>query len=309
MCAPAARSKAVFPSRRLLSWIGSHVPTAEIDGITTRYEVVGSGPPVLMFAPGGFDASLQQWTTLGVYARIKLLDCLSERYACIIFDRRECGESGGRVERVSWSHFAAQGKGLLDHLHIERAHLLGGCMGCAPALAFAVAYPKAAQSMVLFWPVGGARYRISSHQRFADHLAYVQQHGLEQVVRLVREEGKPFNKDPRGGPWASVIRRDRAFSDSFARQNPDDYKLIVAGMARTLFDRDTAPGAEPEDLLRLDSRALIVPGRDASHATSAARYLEECLPRSEYWDVPVAAQTEDSAPSRILQFLDTAISR
>jgi hypothetical protein len=54
---------------------------------------------------------------------------------------------------------------------------------------------------------------------------------------------------------------------------------------------------------------LIVPGRDASHATSAARYLEECLPRSEYWDVPVAAQTEDSAPSRILQFLDTAISR
>jgi hypothetical protein len=137
----------------------------------------------------------------------------------------------------------------------------------------------------------------------------VQQHGLEQVVRLVREEGKPFNKDPRGGPWASVIRRDRAFSDSFARQNPDDYKLIVAGMARTLFDRDTAPGAEPEDLLRLDSRALIVPGRDASHATSAARYLEECLPRSEYWDVPVAAQTEDSAPSRILQFLDTAISR
>ena len=65
----------------------------------------------------------------------------------------------------------------------------------------------------------------------------------------------------------------------------------------------TAPGAEPEDLLRLDIPALIVPGRDISHATSAARYLEECLPRSEYWDVPVAGQTEESAPSRVLQFL------
>jgi len=54
-------------------------------------------------------------------------------------------------------------------------------------------------------------------------------------------------------------------------------------MARTLFDRDTVAGPEPEDLLRLDVPALIVPGQDASHATSAARYLEECLPRGEYW--------------------------
>jgi pimeloyl-ACP methyl ester carboxylesterase len=281
------------------------VPTASIDGIATRYQLIGSGPPVLMFSPGGFDATLNQWGALGVYARTKILDRLSTSYTCIVFDRRECGESGGRVERVTWSHFAAQGKGLLDYLKIERAHLMGGCMGCGPAMAFAVAYPMAALSMVLYWPVGGARYRISSHQRFAEHLAFVQEHGLEQVVRLVTEGGKPFNKDPRGGPWASVIRRDRAFADSFVKQDVDDYKLVIAGMARGLFDRDTAPGAEPEDLLRLDVRAFIVPGKDASHATSAARYLEECLPRSEYWDVPVAGQTQDSDPDRILQFLGT----
>jgi pimeloyl-ACP methyl ester carboxylesterase len=280
------------------------MPAANIDGLVTRYEVVGSGPPVLMFAPGGFDATLDQWTGLGVYARTRLLNRLSDRYTCIIFDRRECGESGGRLERVTWAHFAAQGKGLLDHLKIERAHLLGGCMGCGPVQAFAVAYPSATLSMILYWPVGGAKYRINAHQRFAEHLAYVQQHGLEQVVRLVTGEGQPFNKDPRGGPWASVLRRDRAFADAFVRQSLGDYKLTVSGMARTLFDRDTAPGAEPEDLLRLDIRVLIVPGRDASHATSAARYLEECLPGSEYWDVPVAGQTEETAPDRLLQFLD-----
>jgi len=37
-----------------------------------------------------------------------------------------------------------------------------------------VAHPQATLSMVLYWPVGGARYRISSHQRFAEHLAFVQ---------------------------------------------------------------------------------------------------------------------------------------
>jgi hypothetical protein len=57
-------------------------------------------------------------------------------------------------------------------------------------------------------------------------------------------------------------------------------------------------------MLQLDTPTLIVPGRDDSHATSAARYLEECLPGAAYWDVPVADQTEQSAPRRILQFLD-----
>ena len=70
------------------------------------------------------------------------------------------------------------------------------------------------------------------------------------------------------------------------------------------FDRDTAPGAEPEDLLRTSIPALVIPGQDPSHATSAARYLEECLPRAEYWDVAAAEQTEENAPARVLRFLD-----
>jgi pimeloyl-ACP methyl ester carboxylesterase len=280
------------------------MPTAVIDGIATRYEVIGSGPPLLMYAPGGFNATIETWSQQGVYAKLKLLDHLPTKYSCIVFDRRECGRSGGRIERITWANYVEQGRGLLDHLEIDRAHLMGGCMGCCPVMAFAVAYPDATLSMILFWPVGGAKYRINAHQRFAEHLAYVQQHGLEAVVALVAREGKPFNADARGGPWASVIRHDRAFAAAFARQNVDHYRLIVAGMGRALFDRDTAPGAEPEDLMRLDIPAFIVPGRDASHATSAARYLEECLPRAEYWDVPEAEQTEETVPARTLEFLD-----
>src|SRR5262249_61744766 len=99
---------------------------AVIDGITTRYEVMGSGPPLLMYAPGGFNATVETWSTQGVYAKIKLLEHLPKKYTCILFDRRECGQSGGRVERVTWAHYVAQGKGLLDHLRIERAPITGG---------------------------------------------------------------------------------------------------------------------------------------------------------------------------------------
>ena len=283
--------------------------TATIDGIATRYEVIGSGPPLLMYAPGGFNATIETWSTQGVYAKIKLLDHLPKKYTCIVFDRRECGQSGGRIEPMSWARYVTQGKGLLDHLGIKRAHLIGGCMGCCPVAAFGVAHPDMVLSMILFWPVGGAKYRIASHARFNEHLSYVQQHGLDAVVALVTKEGKPFGADPRGGPWASVIKRDPAFAESFAKQNVDQYRRIVGDMRRQLFDRDTAPGAEPEDLLKLQIPALIVPGQDASHATSAARYLEECLPKSQYWDVPVNGQTEEKTAPRVLEFLDTAAAR
>jgi pimeloyl-ACP methyl ester carboxylesterase len=280
------------------------VASAILDGIRTRYEVVGSGPPLLMYAPGGFDATIEKWSTLGVYARVKLMEHLPRRYRCIVFDRRECGESGGRVEHVAWSSFVAQGRALLDHLAIERASLMGGCMGCPPVLAFAVAHPERVASMVLWWPVGGPKYRIKGQQRFAEHLAFVQQHGLSAVVDLVAKDGKPFGADPRGGPWASVIKRDGDFAKAYAKLDAAKYALVVTAMARGLLDRDTAPGAEPEDLMRLEIPALIVPGHDDSHATSAARYLEECLPLAEYWDMPVNDQTEESAPPRVLAFLD-----
>ncbi len=282
------------------------VATAIIDGIPTRYEVLGDGPPVLMFSPGGFDATLDKWSTQSVYARIKLLDHLPKRYTCIVFDRRETGQSGGRVERLTWEGYARQGKALLEHLGWSHAHVIGACMGCSVAAALAAKWPQVVDRLVLYWPVGGAKYRLQGHARFNEHAAYVQHHGLSGVVTLAAESEKSFGADPRGGPWVSVLRRDRAFADAYAALDPDAYRLLLTVTARTLFDRDTAPGAEPEDLLRLNIPTLIVPGSDHAHAISAARYFGECIKGAQYWDVPVEGQTEATVPVRLLTFLGGA---
>jgi len=265
---------------------------------------MGDGPALLMYSPGGFDARVEQWADLGVYKRIKLLDHLPKKYKCILFDRRENGQSGGRVERITWDHFVRQGAELLDCLAIDRAHIMGGCMGCCPVAAFGVAHPERTLSMVYYWPVGGAKYRISGHQRFARHLAFVEENGLRAVVDLVHGHDKNFSADPRGGPWGQPIRNSEAFANAYAELDKARYLLTVTAMYRGLIDRDTAPGAEPEDLMTLNIPSLIVPGADDFHATSAARYLQECLSGSEYWDVPVDDQTEENAPKRILDFLD-----
>lgn len=280
------------------------MPTHVIDGIDTHYEVLGTGAPLLMFSPGGFDATIEKWRTLGVYARTKPLDHLSKRYQCIVFDRRETGESGGRIEAVTWHHYVQQGRGLLDHLGIPRAHLMGGCMGCSVAVAFAVTYPEATRSMILWWPVGGAKYRINAESRFTQHLDFVVERGLANVVALVKGQTKSFSEDPRGGPWGSVIRRDEAFAQTYAAFDTSNYIRAVRNMMHGLFDRDTSPGAKPEDLLKLSIPTYIVPGRDASHATSAARYLEECIVGAQYWDEPVDEQTEARAATNLLGFLD-----
>jgi hypothetical protein len=102
------------------------------------------------------------------------------------------------------------------------------------------------------------------------------------------------------------LRSDTAFAQAYSEHDVEHYKLIVAGISRTLLDRDTAPGAEPEDLLRLTVPTLVVPGQDAAHATSAARYIQECSPNSQYWDISPDAQTEANAPARVLEFLQAA---
>ena len=277
---------------------------AVVDGIRTRYRVSGQGPALLMFSPGGFDSTLEAWGTVGIYRRLDLLEHLSRSYTCITFDRRESGQSGGRVERITWGHYVAQAVGLLDHLGVERAHLMGGCVGCSAVAAFAVAHPGRVGGMVLFSPAGGVKYRLKQHARFAAHLAHVEQHGLEHVVAQVRGSDKGFTADPRLGPWNSVLRRDPDFAAAYAALDPARYAVTVGGLARTMYDRDTVPGAEPEDLLDLQLPALVVPGQDESHAPSAARYLQECLPLAQYWDVPVAEQTADNTPGRLLEFLD-----
>ena len=282
---------------------------AVVDVIRTRYRVIGQGPALLMFSPGGFDSTLEASQPVGIYRRLNLLEHLSRSYTCITFDRRESGQSGGRVERITWDHYVAQALGLLDHLGIARAHLMGGCVGCSAAAALAVAQPARVASLVLFSPAGGVRYRLKQHARFARHLAHVEEHGLSSVVDLVGSTDRGFTADPRVGPWNSVLRRDPAFAAAYAALDPGRYAVAVSGLVRTMYDRDTVCGAEPEDLLALDVPALVVPGEDESHAPSAARYLQECLPRAEYWDQPVAQQTEEPTARRVLEFLAAVVAR
>ena len=92
----------------------------------------------------------------------------------------------------------------MDALGIDRAHIMGGCMGCSPVAAFGVAHPERTLSMTHYWPVGGAKYRISSHQRFREHLEFVKRNGLQAVVDLVHSHDATFRRIRVAAPGDSL---------------------------------------------------------------------------------------------------------
>jgi pimeloyl-ACP methyl ester carboxylesterase len=277
------------------------MPTATVDGIETYYETHGSGAPILMCAPGGFDATIDKWRTASAWTGMDAIKALAAGHTVIVYDRRECGQSGGRVERLSWSSYTKHGKTLLDYLKIDSAWIMGGCMGCSMALAFGVHYPEATRGLLLHWPVGGYRWKVNSRARFMRHYNFAKQNGLKGVVERARG-GKSFWMDPEAGPWSTVIARDNEFAEEIANQNLERYLGIIITSGRSMFDRDTAPGAEPEELMGVQAPALIIPGDDPSHATSGAHYLRELLPKADFWNVMPPEQNTQKVCEQIVEF-------
>jgi pimeloyl-ACP methyl ester carboxylesterase len=277
------------------------MPTATIDGIETYYETYGSGSPILMCAPGGFDATIDKWRVASAWTGIDAIKALAAEHTVVLYDRRESGRSGGRVERLAWKSYARHGMALLDHLNISSAWIMGGCMGCSVALALGVHYPTATRGLLLHWPVGGYRWKANSLDRFARHYHFAKQNGLSGVVERAHG-GKSFWMDPEGGPWATQIARDPAFADRFSAQEIERYLGIIAITGRSLFDRDTATGAEPEEVMGIKVPSLIIPGDDPSHATSGAHYLRELLPRADFWNVMPPEQTTQKVCDRVLEY-------
>jgi pimeloyl-ACP methyl ester carboxylesterase len=192
------------------------LPTVDIDGIVTRYEITGSGPPILMMAPGGFDSALEKWATTWPWQHILPLQTVASEYSCIAYDRREAGHSGGRVERLTWAAYADQAKGLLDHLGIASAFIMGSCLGASPVIAFAARYPDACRGLVIAQPSGGVKRRLTAHRHVNLHSQYVQENGPGAVVKRARIKGS-FPQAPAMGRWAAVIAHDASFAQQFIR--------------------------------------------------------------------------------------------
>ena len=280
------------------------MPFAAINGIRIHYLVQGAGPHLLMFAPGGWRSVMSRWTSAGgkeAFGQMDGLATLSRHFTCIAYDRRECGLSGGRVEPLNWDLYVAEAKGLLDLAGAKEAYILGSCMGASLALAFAVRHPSACKGLLLHWPVGGYLWMKKGHDFFERHMKFVRAHGLAAVIARA-PKGENFWLDPEIGPWGSPAAVYPEFASELLRQDVDRYLELCAKSRDAIFNDTMPSGASGEELMRMQTPALIMSGADTRHTVSASWALKELMPQAKLWDVFPPQQTGQNVLEQILRF-------
>jgi len=95
--------------------------TALINGVKLGYEVSGSGFPIVLLM--GLGGDRKDWH--------EQVPIFAQHYRTITYDHRGTGESDKPETGYSIDQFADDCSGLLDHLNLDRVHLVGYSMGGA----------------------------------------------------------------------------------------------------------------------------------------------------------------------------------
>jgi len=122
--------------------------TATINGIGIQYDLSGAGPPILFLNGHGVRAA--HWE--------RQRRALEPRYRVITFDDRTVAVGNTAAEPVyPVPQLADDAVALLDHLGIERAHLVGPSTGSLVAQEIALRYSDRVRSLTLAsaWPHPG----------------------------------------------------------------------------------------------------------------------------------------------------------
>ena len=116
---------------------------ARLDGVELEYQVLGAGEAVLLIPPGpladGFLPFLAE-------------EALADRYHLIQYHRRGQAGSSRATPPVSYAEQAADAAGLLSHLGVSRAHVVGHSTGANVALQLALDRPQLVQTLALLEP-------------------------------------------------------------------------------------------------------------------------------------------------------------
>ncbi|MGH8862912.1 MAG: alpha/beta fold hydrolase [Jatrophihabitantaceae bacterium] len=129
---------------------------ADVNGLHMYYEVYGEGSPLVLLHGGMLTIELN-------FAG--LIPTLAQRHQVIGVEMQGHGRTGDIDREITPAALAGDVVGLLDHLGIERAHVLGHSLGGAVALELAVNHPTRVRSVV---PISASVRPDGMHEDLTD---------------------------------------------------------------------------------------------------------------------------------------------
>ncbi len=265
------------------------------DGVKLYFEETGTGDPVLFiheFADDirGWEPQIRQF---------------GRRYRCVAYNARGYPPSDVPPEPNSYSQMRAVGDAIavLDHLGIEKAHIVGLSMGGFCALHFGLNHPERALSLV----VGGCGYGAESDKRAqfrGEALATADRFEADGMVKTAAQYSlgptrvQYQNKDPRG--W-------RAFADMMAEHSAKGSANTMRGVQAerpSLYDLE-------DDMATLTVPTLVIYGDEDEPCLEPGLLMKRTIPSAGLVVIPLTGHAcnleEPEAFNRAVQEFFTAV--
>jgi pimeloyl-ACP methyl ester carboxylesterase len=258
------------------------VPKFTLGGVELHFQRLGAGPEVVLLH--GLTANLAFWHPAVVTG-------LSAGYSLTLLDLRGHGRSAASPAGYTTRHAALDVEGLLDHLGVERAAVVGHSWGGAIALHLAALRPHRVGALVLAdarvralqpeaalerweqWP--RIAERLAAHGIHIPDDVLAREFGLLEALAELRLAGRldgldvrpffvPFSTGSRSAAerWLSLVRGTSAL-DEFVQ---------IAGLT-------------PEAIRTVAAPTLAMFG-EVSHCWPTAERLAALLPRCTRVTVP-----------------------
>ena len=252
------------------------------DGTRLFYEEAGSGNPVIFIHE--FAGDHRSWEPqMRFFARY---------FRCIAYNARgfppsDIPDDGARY---SQNHARDDVVAVLDHLKVDRAHVVGLSMGGFAALHVGIAYPQRARSLVIAGCGYGAepdkkeKFRAECEAAAASFESNWTEAAQKYALGPTRVQFQ--NKDPRG--WAE-------FAQQLAEHSPKGQALTMRGVQM----RRPSLYELVDDMKKIQVPTLVVTGDEDDPCLEPALLMKRSISTSGLVVLPRAGHTiniEDPEP-------------
>lgn len=222
---------------------------ADVNGVHMYFEVYGGGTPLVLLHGGMLSIRLN-------FA--DLIPTLSQRHQVIGVEMQGHGRTADIDREITPAALASDVLGLLDHLDIDQAHVLGHSMGGAVAMELAVTAPDRLLGVV---PISVSVRQDGLHEDLRDPSRFATSSRLptQQDFKEFREEYERLSPHPEH--FDEFLARLSASNADLQGWTDEQLAGIRSPMLLVLGDRDFTTNEHAALMLQLipGSQLAILP--------------------------------------------------
>lgn len=237
---------------------------ADVNGLHLYYEIHGAeGTPLVLLHGGVMTIDL-------TFAA--LIPTLAKSHRVIAVELQGHGRTADIDRDMTYAHFASDVVALLDHLGIERAHVLGHSMGGGVTLELAVHHPDRLLSVV---PISASVRPDGAHPDLADPSTYATSTRMPTQQDFA-DMGEAYGRlSPHPERFEALPERTMTTTTGWTGWTDEQLAGITAPTLVVLGDHDfttAAHGAVMQELIP-GSQLAILPGTTHMQAPRRADLL------------------------------------